>query len=102
MPQLLIPTAATTRRIDAVVAVFRTRLRNGALDTPHAARVGRPLIAQEIRPAACRAIAAEQRPRTSIAEATFPVRPPGRNRRDRPLGRSLSAIRRAHDRQEHR
>jgi hypothetical protein len=78
MPHPLIPTASTARRMDAVMAVFKGRLRNGALDTPRAARFGRPLIAQAIRPAARPAIAARQRPRTRHRRSHFPVRPPGR------------------------
>jgi hypothetical protein len=52
MPKLLSSTASTARRMEAVMAVFRARLRNSVLDMPRAARVGRPLIAQEIRLAA--------------------------------------------------
>jgi hypothetical protein len=103
MPQLLIPTDSTTRRMDAVMAVFRARLRNGALDAPRAARVGRPLIAQAIRPAARPAIAAGQWSRgPSIAEATSPVRPIGRKPPRSPTRALVSVIRRADDRQEHR
>jgi hypothetical protein len=106
MPQLLIPTASTARPVDAVMAVFRARLRNGALDAPHAARVGRPLIAEETRPAA-RPPRARRSPPDSgrgpaIAEATSPCGHPAASHRDRPLGRSLSVIRRTDDRQEHR
>jgi hypothetical protein len=103
MPHPLIPTASTARRMDAVMAVFKGRLRNGALDTPRAARFGRPLIAQAIRPAARPAIAAGQWSRgPSIAEATSPVRPPGRKPPRSPTRALVSVIRRTDDRQEHR
>jgi hypothetical protein len=52
MPQLLVSTASTVRRMGAVVAVFMARLRDGALEVPRAARVGGPLVAEETRPAA--------------------------------------------------
>jgi hypothetical protein len=65
MPKLLSSTASTARRMEAVVAVFRVRLRNSALDMTRAARVGRPLIAQEAcvaaRPPRARRSAARQR-----------------------------------------
>ena len=92
MPQLPSSITLSARRIDAVVAVFRAGLRDGAFDTPRAARVGCPLIAQAIRavvrPVACGAIVGEQRPWTLGRGSHFPVRSRGRNHRDRPLGRS--------------
>jgi hypothetical protein len=76
MPKLLSSTASTARRMEAVVAVFRVRLRNSALDMTRAARVGRPLIARGLR---CRAPAARPAIRRqtaaagpSTAEATSP------------------------------
>jgi len=122
MPQLLVRTDLTPRRMDAVLAAFRARLRVGALDPPRApttaqlrcvaafiganqttVRVGGSLIAQAIRPIARQAIAAGQRPRgPSIAEASFPgaaARPQSSRSPARAL---VSVIRRTDDRQEHR
>jgi hypothetical protein len=68
MPKLL---SSTARRTEA----FRSPLRNGALGTPRAARLGRPPIAQQNcvgAPATRPGVAARQRPQTSIAEATSP------------------------------
>jgi hypothetical protein len=76
MPKLLSSTASTARRMEAVAAAFTARLRTVALDTPRAARVGRPLIAQETRPAAGPPRARRSPPDSgrgpSIAEATSP------------------------------
>ena len=79
MPHPLVPTASNASRMVAVADAFKARLRNGMLDTPRAVRLARPLIAQEIQPAAPPAVAAGQRPRgPSLAEASSPVRPLGR------------------------
>ncbi len=98
MPHLLTPAASTARRMDAVIAAFRARLRDGALDTPRAptgarprrvaafiganqatGRVARPLIVPTSGPAPRLAKTAEQRPRAAwMAQATSPVRPSGR------------------------
>ena len=79
MPHLLLTTDSTARRMQAVTAAFRARLRSSPLDAPRAARAGRPLIAQAIRPADRPAILAGRRPRgPSVGETTSPVRPPGR------------------------
>jgi hypothetical protein len=76
LPKLLSSTASTVRRMKAVIAVARGRLRNSALDTPRAARVGRPLIAHEARVAARPPRARRSPPASgrgpSIAEATSP------------------------------
>jgi hypothetical protein len=76
VPQLPSSITLSARRIDAVVAVFRVPLRDGAFDTPHAARVGCPLIAQETgaaaRPSRAGRSSANSGRGRSVAEAIFP------------------------------
>jgi hypothetical protein len=95
MPNLLVPIDSTARRMDAVMAVFGPRSRDGALDAsrvPTAARprrvaafigatqtAGRLLPARAIRYAPGRAPTAEEQQRgPSTAETTSHLRPLGR------------------------